>query len=126
MYGRFDAPGRRRKLRLRRELREGSYRFGLLSRLTLQSGEEIDVWSARDALVLKALAIVLGRHLAVSPRCVHVKGHGGAKAAVRQVWQHLPRQRFRPAHRREIVLRLHRPLRAARPARPSGPAIGAC
>ncbi len=30
----------------------------------------------------------------VSTRCTHVKGHGGAKAAVRQVLQHLPANRF--------------------------------
>ncbi len=30
----------------------------------------------------------------VSTRCTHVKGHGGAKAAARQVMQHLPANRF--------------------------------
>src|SRR3990172_2333527 len=35
-----------------------------------------------------------GQHLAVSPRCMHVKGHGGAKAAVRQVWKRLPTNGF--------------------------------
>ena len=43
-------------------------------------GEEADLWSARDALVLKALTIVLAKQLPVSTRCTHVKGHGGAKA----------------------------------------------
>jgi len=69
---------------LRAELAAGRYRFGLLTRITLVDGEDVDLWSARDALVLKALAIVLAKHLPVSPRCTHVKGHGGAKAAVRQ------------------------------------------
>ncbi len=72
----------------------GRFRFGLLTRITFKDGEEIDLWSARDALVLKALAIVLAKHLPVSPRCTHVKGHGGAKAAVRQVMRHLPANRF--------------------------------
>ncbi len=36
-------------------LAAGRYRFGLLTRVTLKDGEEIDLWSARDALVLKAL-----------------------------------------------------------------------
>ncbi len=44
--------------------------------------------------MLKALAIVLAKHLPVSPRCTHVKGDGGAKAAVRQVMRHLPANRF--------------------------------
>jgi hypothetical protein len=82
------------KARLRAELGSGRFRFGLQERVTRGNGEKIDLWSARDALVLKALALVLGEHLPVSPRCVHVKGHGGAKAAVRQVMQRLPTARF--------------------------------
>ena len=42
----------------------------------------------------KALALVLGEHLPVSRRCVHVKQHGGAKAAVREVMRELPGARF--------------------------------
>ena len=37
---------------------------------------------------------MLTKRLPVSTRCVHVKGHGGAKAAVRQVMTHLPSNRF--------------------------------
>ncbi len=74
------------KVRLKTELAAGRYRFSLLTRITLVDGEDVDLWSARDALVLKTLTIVLAKHLPVSPRCTHVKGHGGAKAAVRQVW----------------------------------------
>jgi RNA-directed DNA polymerase len=44
------------KSRLRAELRSGRFRFGLQQRVTRANGEEIDLWSARDALVLKALA----------------------------------------------------------------------
>ncbi len=84
----------REKDRLKAALAAGRFRFGLLTRITLKDGEEIDLWSARDALVLKALAIVLAKHLPVSPRCTHVKGHGGAKAAVRQMMRHLPANRF--------------------------------
>ena len=32
--------------------------------------------------------------LPVSPSCTHIKGHGGAKAAVRQVMAHLPTNSF--------------------------------
>ena len=71
------------KSRLQADLLSGHLRFGLLDHITKADGEEIDLWSARDALVLKALAIVLAKHLPVSTRCTHVKGHGGAKAAVR-------------------------------------------
>ena len=84
----------RQKDRIRAELPSGRYRFGLLDRIALASGDEIDLWSARDALVLKALAITLPKYLPVSPRCTHVKGHGGAKAAVRQVMAKLADNRF--------------------------------
>ena len=85
---------REEKAIIKTALLEGSYRFGLLTRVTLNDGEDIDLWSARDALVLKALAKVLGEHLPISPRCTHVKGHGGATAAVRQVWAALAENRF--------------------------------
>ena len=73
------------KQRLRAELLAGEFRFGLLDRITLADSKDVDLWSAGDALVLKALAIVLAKVLPISRRCTHVKGHGGAKAAVRQV-----------------------------------------
>ena len=82
------------KARLQADLSAGDFRFGLLDRITKADGEDIDLWSARDALVLKALALVLGDHLPISPRCTHVRGHGGAKAAVRQVWAGLAGNRF--------------------------------
>ena len=64
------------KAQLQEELRGGRFRFGLQERVLRDNGEEIDLWSARDALVLKALALVLGRHLPVSRRCVHVRTMG--------------------------------------------------
>ncbi len=54
------------KARLRSELQTGRFRFGLQERVRRQNGEEIDLWSARDALVLKALALVLSEQLPVS------------------------------------------------------------
>ena len=50
------------RARLRADLVAGRYRFGLLSRVRLRTGEEVDVWAARDALVLKSLALVLAGH----------------------------------------------------------------
>ncbi len=85
----FRQQWRGEKGRLKAELAAGRFRFGLLTRITLVDGEDFDLWSARDALVLKALSIVLAKHLPISTRCTHVKGHGGAKAAVRQVVRHL-------------------------------------
>ncbi len=75
----------REKRRIQADLLVRRFRFALLDRITLKGGSDIDLWSARDALVLKALTIVLSDILPLSPRCTHVRGHGGAKAAVRQV-----------------------------------------
>jgi RNA-directed DNA polymerase len=82
------------KGRITSDLLAGRYRIDLLTRITRSSGEEVDLWSARDAVVLKAMAIVLAIHLPVSARCTHVKSHGGAKEAVRQVMRHLPANAF--------------------------------
>ena len=38
--------------------------------------------------------MVVGECLPVSKHCVHVKGHGGAKAAVRSIARHLPKHEF--------------------------------
>ncbi len=73
------------KQRLQVALLSGEFRFRLLDRVTKADGSEAGLWSARDALVLKALSLVLARVLAVSPRGTHIEGNGGAKAAVRQV-----------------------------------------
>jgi len=37
-----------------------------LSRVTLKTQEDIDLFSARDALVLKALSLVITQHLSIS------------------------------------------------------------
>jgi len=59
---------------LKAALLSGRFRFGLLQRVTKADGSEADLWSARDALVLKALTLVLMWVLPVSPRCTHIKG----------------------------------------------------
>ena len=85
------------KARIQHDLRAGIYRVGLLTRVTLQRNgrsEDIDLWAARDAVVLKALSLALSKVLPLSTACTHLKGHGGAKHAVRQAVAQLPRQRF--------------------------------
>jgi len=77
-------------IRLEADLLTGRYRFGPLSVITKADGEVLHLWGARDALVLKSLTLVVAPLLRISPRCVHVKGHGGLKATVREVQQHLP------------------------------------
>ena len=55
-----------------------------LSVVTKADGESIHLWSSQDALVLKMLAIAL------SPRCTHIKGHGGLKSTVSDLHAALP------------------------------------
>jgi hypothetical protein len=74
---------------LQRQLLQGTYRLGPVQRFG-DGADAREVWAALDALVLKAVALVLAGHWAFSPRCHHVAGHGGAKAAVRAVDQALP------------------------------------
>jgi RNA-directed DNA polymerase len=81
----FQRNWRDEKERLKDALLSGRFRFGLLERVTKADGSEGDLWSARDALVLKALTLVLTPVLPVSPRCTHIKGNGGAKGAMRLV-----------------------------------------
>jgi hypothetical protein len=77
------------KPRLQQQLLQGAYRLGPVQRFG-DGADAREVWAALDALVLKAVALVLAGHWAFSPRCHHVAGHGGAKAAVRAVDRALP------------------------------------
>lgn len=94
MFGSFRRCWQREKERIKDKLLAGYFRFALLSRITLKTGDETGLRSACDALVLKALAVVLAKHLPVSRRCTHLKGNGGAKYAVREVRDHLQNNRF--------------------------------
>ena len=75
--------------RLQVWLRAGVYRIGSVRRFPA-GDETVEVCPALDALVLKAIAIVLAAHWLpkLSPHCYHIKGRGGAKAAVRFVNEH--------------------------------------
>ena len=77
------------------QLRAGTYRFRE-QRCVRGQGEVKEIWSAQDALVLKALAIVLHEVLAphLSLRCFHLAGTGGLKGAVREVDAHLHEYEF--------------------------------
>ncbi len=85
------------KAHIQRDLLAGTYEIGLLERAMLfKDGqpEEVDLWPARDAVVMKALALLLPQYLPLSEHCTHLKGHGGAKYAVRQAMEQLPNHRF--------------------------------
>jgi hypothetical protein len=75
---------------IRRDVAAGTYAFGPVQVYHID-GETRDVWAARDAVVLKALAIVLGEYLTprLPPTIYHLAGRGGIKGALRQVMGHL-------------------------------------
>lgn len=77
------------RARLEDELSSGRFQLGPLAIVVPAAGEPLHLWSARDALVLKALTLALAPRLSLSPHCVHVKGHGGLKAAVGRVQRQL-------------------------------------
>ncbi|QDV22544.1 reverse transcriptase domain-containing protein [Aureliella helgolandensis] len=83
------------KSRLQCELIAGQYRFSPLRRIH-RTNDDLEIWSAVDSLVLKAIAIVLTRQLApsLSSRCFHLAGNGGAKAAIREIVASLPKNQF--------------------------------
>jgi len=66
------------KIRIQTALRKGNYRLTPLQWFLSKEGEVIEVYSARDALVQKAVSIVLTRQLLpdLSPDCYHLKGQG--------------------------------------------------
>ncbi len=84
-----------RKPQIQAQLRAGTYRLGAVVAFQVE-GENREVWAASDALVLKATAIVLTRHLDphLSKQCYHLAGRGGAKAAVRAVADNLDGNTF--------------------------------
>ena len=83
------------KPQLRTDLCAGTYQLIPVRRVHGQT-DTLECWSALDALVLKATALVLTPYLAphLAPTCFHVAGHGGAKAAVRAVVENLKTNTF--------------------------------
>ena len=80
---------------LQKQLLDGTYRFSPQQEIRLDT-ETIELWASLDALVLKAVTLVLTRHLKphISNQCVHVKGNGGGKEAVRQITKQLKGNSF--------------------------------
>lgn len=66
------------------DLAAGHYTFSAMQIITRADGEEVALWSAADALVLKILTLTLQPILPCHQACYHIQGHGGHKASVRQ------------------------------------------
>jgi RNA-directed DNA polymerase len=80
---------------LQKQLLDGTYQFTPQQEIRFDT-ETIELWASLDALVLKAVTLVLTRHLKphISNQCVHVKGNGGGKEAVRQITKQLKDNSF--------------------------------
>ncbi len=83
------------KLQVQQALLLGCYRFAAVERFNTGK-DTLEIWSSQDALVLKAVAIVLARNLSphLSKTCHHLAGNGGAKAAVRRLCEEIPSNTF--------------------------------
>ena len=81
------------KPHLQATLRAGEYRLSATERKCFD-GKVVEVWSARDAIVLKSVAIVLGQELELSKRCFHLAGRGGTQAAIGEVTKAVSENRF--------------------------------
>ncbi|MBE0575584.1 MAG: hypothetical protein IH613_06770 [Desulfuromonadales bacterium] len=73
-----------------------NYQLSPLEWFLSEEGDVIECYSARGALVMKSLAIVLTRSLLpeLSINCHHLKGRGGVPGALRRVQSLLPAARF--------------------------------
>ena len=114
----WDVPWRWEEIRpqLQAQLRAGVYRLSPVRRLRL-GNEDIEVWSALDALVLKATALVLTAHwspalCALLPpgRARRCQGSGPVRGRASR------RQHLRLSHRCQELLRQHRPRHPSRRA----------
>ncbi|MGI0116762.1 reverse transcriptase domain-containing protein [Zooshikella sp. RANM57] len=74
------------KPRIQQQLRQGKYTFSPCKACKIDC-HSIGVWQAEDALVQKAMSLVLAKALQpyLSKQCYHPKGHGGVKQAVMKV-----------------------------------------
>ncbi|HFD12381.1 MAG TPA: hypothetical protein ENJ32_07930 [Crenotrichaceae bacterium] len=68
------------------QVMSGDYQFSPLQRYHI-NGETLSCWSAQDAMLLKAMTLVLQDHLGLRlpACCFHLVGAGGIKQALSQV-----------------------------------------
>ena len=71
------------KPNLQQQLLDGTYQFSPPQEIRFET-ERIELWASLDALILKAVTLVLTRHLKpnISNQCVHVKENGGGKQLI--------------------------------------------
>jgi len=80
---------------LQSSLLDGTYHFEPVRRAWTPDGY-VYLWASQDALVLKAVALVLNQELRphLSSNCYHLAGKGGGKGAVRAVQAEVGNAKF--------------------------------
>ena len=81
---------------LQKQLLDGTYHFSPQQEIRFET-ESSELWASLDGcLSLEGGQLVLTRHLKphISSQCVHVKGNGGGKEAVRQIKRQLKDNSF--------------------------------
>ena len=100
-HQRLDAPANRPfwalslqwpriRFQLRLQLQSGDYQLSPLQHIQLQNGEWVSRWQPMDAIVLKAMTLVLTPYMSQTMNltaATHLKGNGGLKQAVRRTQQ---------------------------------------
>ena len=84
------------------ELSTNRYTINPLTLVTKANGEQIALWSARDALVIKMLTQILKTVLPVHAKCEHVAGHSGGKRSLRHVDEQMRSGRYQFVCRTDI------------------------
>lgn len=80
-------------------IQTGRYQFDPVSLYAVEH-QIRSVWSARDALVLRATAQVLSEGLSIHPSCLHSRGHGGVHKGLR--WANQKRKTHRFLYRSDV------------------------
>ena len=83
------------KEQLKNALLNNTYQLSPLRRYSIAE-QTIDCWDAQDAVVLKAIAIVVAQVLEIDMPscCTHIKGHGGSKKTVSEIQDKLKNYKF--------------------------------
>ena len=67
------------------QIKNGTYQLSPVRIIEIK-GKQTSLWTSSDSLVLKAITLKLEKKLKpqISKSCTHLKGHGGAKFAIRE------------------------------------------
>ena len=82
------------KFDLLQEINSGWYQFSQQQKIIKSDGQVIHLWGLQDVLVMKLMSSRLQTVLSISPRCTHVKGHGGLKQSRVDIQNHLNDYRY--------------------------------